>query len=73
MDKEEIIKNLTWKSFREASGPKMRSDITLCSAELGIEIYINQYISPAKNKNLAFKLFEIALDEIMSETSNKVE
>ena len=68
--KEKIKANIKWhKNIPQLKGGQHCGvqfyPLTLKSEELDIEITIGHYKSQFKNKELAFALFELALDDIL--------
>lgn len=66
--KEQIKKNVIFKGNEVLGGQSCGVPIPkahLISEEIGIEIVVSNYRNSFKNRELAFTLFELALDEIV--------
>jgi len=68
--KEQIKKNVVFKRNEMPGGQSYGMPICkahLISEEIGVEIVVNNYRNNFRNRELAFTLFELALDELIRE------
>lgn len=68
--KEQIKKNVVFKNNEMPGGQTCGLPISkthLISEDIDVEIIVNHYRSTLKNRELAFTLFELALDDIVRE------
>jgi hypothetical protein len=68
--KEQIKRSVTFKRAESFGGQSCGMPITkahLISDEIGVEIVVSNFRSNLKNRELAFTLFELALDEIITD------
>ena len=66
--KEQIKKNVVFKRNEMPGGQSCGMPICkahLISEEIGVEIVVNNYRNNFRNRELAFTLFELALDELI--------
>lgn len=62
---EQVRKDIIWESYRPAGGQHagVDSSVMLVADNIGVRLHVVQYRQQLKNRTLALKLFEVALEE----------